>query len=181
MDTKDFKVELLKYPTEEDWAWVKTCALNTVGKESAKGPTEEWKKKILAAEHSPIRELWFGFKIWAPYFCVMHLVRHSIGVNHYVQSQRNDRQDKYDRETAPQGAFVSYIMSVNAAELAFICHKRLCLLAAPETRKIVQMMREEVLKVCPEFKDVLVPLCAYRNGLCTEMFPCPAKKAKEKE
>ena len=27
----DFKIEVLKHPTEEDWQWVKRLALNTVG------------------------------------------------------------------------------------------------------------------------------------------------------
>lgn len=172
MDTSEYKVELLKYPTDEDWMWVKTCTLNTVGKKSIALPTEEWKKKIIMAEHSPIRELWFGFRLYIPYYVSTHYVRHSIGVSHYVQSQRNDRQDKYDRVSAPQGAPVSHVLSVNGQELVFMAHKRLCGQAAPETRLVMQMMVDEVLKVCPEFKDALVPLCAYRNGLCTEFWPC---------
>ena len=33
-------------------------------------------------------------------------------------------------------------------------------------------MCDEAIKVCPELKELLVPLCIYRNGKCTEMFPC---------
>ena len=71
MDDK-IKVELLRYPSEEAWAWVKTCTLNTVGKESTKAPTDEWKRKLLRAEHSPIRELWFGFRLTVPYWVSVH-------------------------------------------------------------------------------------------------------------
>ena len=53
----DFKVEILKRPTDEDWLLCKKCTLVTVGKDSNKLPTAEWKHKILAAEHSPIRTL----------------------------------------------------------------------------------------------------------------------------
>ena len=102
----DFKVELLKYPTENDWKWCKTCTLNTIGKKSTTLPTEEWKKTIIESEHSPLRELWFGIRMEIPYWVSVHFVRHHIGVNHYVQSQRNDRQDKYDRNEAPQGEIV---------------------------------------------------------------------------
>lgn len=35
------KVELLKYPTENDLLWCKRCTLNTVGKDTTKMPTEE--------------------------------------------------------------------------------------------------------------------------------------------
>ena len=34
------------------------------------------------------------------------------------------------------------------------------------------MIVDEVIKVAPYLKDVLVPLCVYRNGKCTEMFSC---------
>ena len=176
------KVELLKYPTDADWAWCKTCTLNTVGKVSTALPTDEWKRKLIAAEHSPLRELWFGVRMEIAYYISVHFVRHHIGVNHYVQSQRNDRQDKYDRTKAPQDALVSHIMSINAQELVFMAHKRLCGQASPETRQVMQMICDEVIKVCPEFKDFLVPLCVYRGGICTEFHPCGYNKTiKEKQ
>lgn len=166
------EVELIKYPTEKDLEYIKTCTLNTVGKQSTSMPTEGWLRRLFLAEHSPIREAQFGFKLTIPYWVSVHFVRHHIGVNHYVQSQRNDRQDKYDRTTAPQGEIVSHIMTVNAQELIFMAHKRLCFQASPETREVMKKMCDEVIKVAPYMKDVLVPLCVYRNGKCTEMFPC---------
>ena len=171
------KIEILKYPTEQDWQWCKTCALNTVGKTSAKQPTDEWKKKLIEAEHSPLRELWFGIRMEVPYWVSVHYVRHHIGVNHYVQSQRNDRQDKYDRKTAPQGEIVSHIMSINAQELVFMAHKRLCGQASKETREVMEEIVRQVVELCPEFRDVLVPLCGYRNGICTEFNCCGRNKS----
>lgn len=172
----EFKVEILKSPTQEDWSWVKTCTLNTVGKKSLTDPTSEWKKKLLLAEHSPLRELWFGIRMEIPYYVSVHYVRHHIGVNHYVQSQRNDRQANYDRTKAPQDAPVSHIISVNAQELVFMAHKRLCKQADPATRTVMQEIVKQVVAVCPEFEEVLVPLCKYRNGVCTEFFSCGANK-----
>lgn len=168
----DFKVEILKHPTDADWLWCKTCTLNTVGKSSTKLPTEDWKRRLIAAEHSPLRELWFGIKMEIPYWVSVHFVRHHIGVNHYVQSQRNDRQDKYDRTEAPQGAPVSHIMSINAQELVFMAHRRLCRQAAPETREVMEEIVRQVRETNPEFAEVLVPMCVYRNGKCTEFNPC---------
>lgn len=172
----DMRVEVLKHPTDADWAWVKTCTLNTVGKKTTNVPTDEWKVKLLEAEHSPIRELWFGIRMTIPYWVSVHFVRHHIGVNHYVQSQRNDRQSAYDRNKAPQDELVSHIMSVNGAELVQMAHKRLCGQASVETRTVMQMIVDEVVKVNPEFKSVLVPLCEYRNGKCTEFYPCGRNK-----
>ena len=182
MDKDEIKVELLKYPTEEDLMWVKTCTLNTVGKKAVTGPSEDWIERLVKAEHSPIRELWFGVRMHIPYYVSVHFVRHHIGVNHYVQSQRNDRQANYDRTKAPQDSEVSHIMSINAGELVQMAHKRLCNQASPETRYTMQLIVNEVVKVAPYMKDVLVPLCEYRNHVCTEMYPCPkASTFKEKE
>ena len=169
------KIKILKYPTQQDWQWVKTCTLNTVGKKSTSLPTDEWKIKLIKSEHSPLRELWFGIKMEIPYWVSVHFVRHHIGVNHYVQTQRNDRQNKYDRNLAPQGEIVSHIMSINAQELIFMAHKRLCLQASKETREVMQEICKQIIDLCPEFKDVLVPMCKYRNGRCDEFFPCNKK------
>lgn len=166
------KIELLKYPIEKDWLWCKTCTLNTVGKKlKTNEVTSEWKKKLIESEHSPIRELWFGIKMEIPYWVSVHFVRHHIGVNHYISTQRSDRTG-VERNTKRQDEIVSHIMSVNAQELVFMAHKRLCKQASFETREVMKMIVEEVLKVCPEFKNVLVPLCTYRGGKCTEFFPC---------
>ena len=166
------KIEILKHPTSADWQWCKTCTLNTVGMTSTKLPTEEWKKKLVESEHSPLRELWFGIKMEIPYWVSVHFTRHHIGVNHYVQTQRNDRQENYDRTTAPQGAMVSHIMSVNAQELVFMAHKRLCRQASKETREVMEEIVRQVSELNPEFAEVLVPLCGYQNGVCTEFNCC---------
>lgn len=173
----DFKVEIIKRPTDQDWKWCKDCTLNTVGKTSEKLPTEEWKHKILAAGHSPIRELWFGIKMQIPSYISVHFVRHHIGVNHYVQTQRNDRQSNYDRTKAPQDTMVSHVMSINAQELIFMAHKRLCSQAAPETRAVMQEICKQVEELNPEFIGLLVPECVYRNGKCTEFYPCGCAEA----
>lgn len=173
------KVELLKYPTENDLLWAKRCCLNTVGKDSTKAPTEEWIEKLVEAEHSPMRELWFGVKMTIPYWVSVHFVRHHIGVNHYVATQRDDRHSEraISRNDLPQGELVTHIMSLNAQELVFMAHKRLCNQASPETREVMKMICKEVVAVAPYMKKVLVPLCVYRNGKCSEMFPC-GKKGK---
>lgn len=165
------QVTILKYPSVEDLKWVRTCTLNTVGKKSTKLPTQEWIEKLVEAEHSPIRELWFGIKMEIPYWVSVHFVRHHIGVNHYVQTQRSDRTG-VNRDEKPQGEIVSHVMSVNAQELVFMAHKRLCRQASKETREVMKEIVKQVIAVAPYMEGVLVPLCSYRNGKCTEMFSC---------
>ena len=54
------KVELIDY--KDNWQAVKNAAMNTIGKDAGKYPTPEWKRKILLAEHSPIRLLEFTIR-----------------------------------------------------------------------------------------------------------------------
>lgn len=182
----EFKVELIEYPTADDWMEVKRRTLVTIGKTAKNPPTVEWEKRLLAAMHSPIRRLFFSFYMEVPYWVSVHFCRH-VHAQPYVSTQRNDRQDKYDRNNAPQNAPVKMILDMNAEELITIMHKRLCTQASAETRQVAMAMRDAVLEKCPEFFDVLVPNCVYRNGLCAEYKPCGAARAlleqhlKEKE
>ena len=163
------RVELLEYPGERDWIEVYRRALVTVGKDTVKNPSDEWKRKILAARHSPIRYLRFSFLIELPYWVSVHLCRHTHA-QPYVKTQRNDRQHEYDRNAARQDEPVLMIWDINAEELLTIANKRLCFLAAEETRKVVENMRLLVNEKCPEFKDYLVPMCEYAG--CHEFQVC---------
>ena len=162
------EISLLKAPADADWLLVKRAALETVGKDVKTMPSMEWKKEILEARHSPIRLLQFVFDLRdIPYWVSTHLVRH-VHAQPFVKSQRNDRQSEYDRNSAPQDAPVNMMWAMNAEELCIIANKRLCLMAAKETRDVVQKMCALVIANCPEFKDVLVPMCEY-NNICHEM------------
>ena len=168
----DFKVELLRVPSEEDWMITKLCTLNTIGKTSTQLPTEEWKHKLIMSEHSPIRTLQFVIKMEIPYWVSVHFCRHFTGVTHFVQTQRNDRQDNYDRNAAPQGQPVSHMMYINAQELMFMARRRLCMQADPATRAVMNEIKRLVEESCPEFVGTLEPMCSYRGGRCTEFNPC---------
>lgn len=166
------KVTLFEYPTEKDWIEVKRRALVTVGLNVKNPPTEEWKQEILEARHSPIRRLHFSFLLEdVPYWVSVHLVRH-VHSQPYVKSQRNDRQEKYDRNSAPQDSPVTMIWDMNAEELMTIANKRLCNQASLETKRVVQLMCLDVLDKCPEFEGLLVPMCYHHGGVCHEMKPC---------
>ena len=144
------KVKLIKYPSAEDWIFCKQCALETIGKYTEKEPTWQWKHAILRARHSPIRVLQFAFELEIPYWVSVHLCRH-VHAQPFVRSQRNDRQEEYDRNKAPQDAPVKMIWYMNAEELMIVANKRLCKTASEETREVVQMMCDEVLKLFTEF------------------------------
>lgn len=157
-------------PTPNDWKEVYLRAMTTVGKDSDKEPSQEWKHAILKAKHSPIRRLHFSFMIECPYWVSVHLCRH-VHAQPYVLSQRNDRQDNYDRNKAPQDTPVSMIWDMNAEELITIAEKRKCKKASPETRAVVELMCRRVCQVYPEFRGLLEPLCI-KYGTCIEIQPC---------
>lgn len=170
------QIEILKHPTEEDWLLCKRCTLVTVSKDSDKPASEEWKVKLLKANHSPIRTLQFCFRLTdIPYWVSVHLVRH-VHATPFVSTQRNDRQKKYDRTCATQDAPVTMCWYMNAEELITIAHKRLCNQASKETRDIIRAICDKVIEENPEFKELLVPNCVYRGGLCDEFNCCGYNK-----
>ena len=172
MDTTKIEIQFLRTPQKEDWERCKMLALNTMGKNYAGTEvTEEWKHKILTAKHSPIRTLVFTIKMTIPSFVSVHFVRHKIGVEHYVQSQRNDRQTNYDRELAPQNAMVSHIMEINAEQLMFMANRRLCGMADATTRYVMQAICRGVEQLNPEFTGHLKPMCEHLHE-CPEFKSC---------
>lgn len=168
------KVTLLEYPAERDWVEVKRRALITMygkGLGEVKPPTEEWKKKILEARHSPIRRLRYSFLIEdIPSNTSVHLCRH-VHAQPYVSSLRNDRQEAMDGDAARRDTPVNMIFDVNAEELMVIANKRLCGKAARKTREAVTAMCIVAIRKTPEIAEQLVPMCVYA-GKCHEMQPC---------
>ena len=178
MDTNNIKVEILRFPTACDWERCYMLALNTMGKKYVGNIiAEDWAKKMLKCKHSPIRTLMFTIRMTIPYYVSTHFVRHKIGVEHYVQSQRNDRQADYDRETAPQGAMVSHVMEINAEQLMFMANRRLCGMADPTTRYVMGLICRAVERICPEFIGNLKPMCEHLHE-CPEFKSCGYWDAK---
>ena len=166
------KVTMTEYPTEKDWLAVKERALVTVGLKAKNAPDDKWKREILEARHSPIRRLRFSFLIEGlPSWVSVHLCRH-VHAQPYVKSQRNDRQNNYDRNKAPQDAPVNMIWDINGEELLVIANKRLCNQASVETQSVVREICAQVISFCPEFEDFLVPMCHYHGNVCHEMHSC---------
>ncbi len=175
------EIKMLRYPTQQDWDRAKLFALGTEGKDVKTPATLKWKQDMLRCQHSPIRTLMFSIQlIGVPYWVSVHLTRHKYGVEHYVTSQRNDRQSQYDRNTAPQNALVNHILDIDAPELIQLSHVRLCSKAAKETKEVMLAIVDEVVKVCPEFKPFLIPQCEYLGG-CPEIRGCGMYKENHPE
>lgn len=152
------------------WQDVADDCRSTVGKESlGLEPSAEFKRKILIAEHSPIRNISIKWK-WdnIPSWVATHWSRHKWEC--FIQSQRSDRTG-VDRNKLPQDAPVTFAGIANAQHLIDTWRKRLCCQAAPETREYAEDFKIALHEVEPEISDVLVPQCIYRCQ-CSEMDGC---------
>lgn len=162
-----------------DWIEVVNRARTTVNKgELNKEPSDEFKRKILRAEHSPIRSLIFCFKLTdVKSWVVTHFVRHHVGVEKWVRTQRTDRT-KVNRDELPQGAEIEMDIEANAQALINMSRKRLCSQASPETREVMVEMKKEVAKQDPIMAEAMVRECVYR-GYCPEMWSCGYDKTEK--
>ena len=157
---------------KDRWPEVKCSARTTISKEgSGAYPNNKWKKTILLAEHSPIRRIrfswrWENLKSWVS----VHFVRHKIGIEHWVSTQRSDRTGE-DRDKKPQDSPVSHECEANAQALISISRKRLCNQAAKETKHAWLEVKDRVRRIDPALASVMVPECVYR-GFCPEFKSC---------
>ena len=169
---EDTSVRILDAPTTQDWLLVRNLLLGTVGKcSNTETITADTKRKIIASEHSPLRTLqitweWVNLPSWVS----VHLVRHHVGCTPYVQTQRNDRQNNYDRTKAPQDTPVLHRETANAQSILDISKRRLCKMSAEQTRYAWMLFLVALAKYEPELTHACVPQCVYRNGLCPELF-----------
>lgn len=161
------------------WNEVVNRARVTVNKEKLDNePSDTFKRKILRAEHSPIRSLIFCFKITnLKSWIATHFVRHHVGVEKWVRTQRSDRTG-IDRDDLPQGAEVEMEIEANAQALINIARKRLCSQASVETREVMNAIKKEVEKKDPIVAEVMVKECIYR-GYCPEMWSCGYDKTEK--
>mgnify|MGYP007069468714 CR=1 FL=1 len=136
-----------------------------------KEPTLSWKYRMLLCEHSPIRKHVYDIIMKdLPYWVSVHLVRHKIGVEHWVRTQRSDRTG-VSRSELPQGSLIEHEISANAQALITISRKRLCRCASPETREAWEAVRNSIREKDPVMADAMVPECIYR-GWCYEFKSC---------
>lgn len=154
------------------WQEVAAAAYTTINKDAGdKEPTSLWKRRMLLCEHSPIRHLqimckWHELMYWVS----VHFVRHKIGIEHWVRTQREDRTG-IERETLSQGNLVEHEILANAQAFINISRKRLCHQASKETREAWSEALNAIKDEQPEIFAVCVPDCIYR-GWCYEYKSC---------
>lgn len=154
---------------------VADLARTTIGMNDGKNEvSKEYMHKMYLCEHSPIRvESYLLTFEEIPYWVVMHFCRHKIGVEHFVSTQRDDRQIDITipRDKKGQGELVRYRMIVNPQAIIAISRKRLCTGASKETRNAWRGVLEKLKEINPQLVRCCVPDCVYR-GHCFEHKTC---------
>ena len=164
------KIEITKVTS---WKDVLNAARFTQRKEPLdKEPSVEFKKKIIKAEHSPLRCLMFNIDFYdIPSFVQNHLVRH-IHAQPFVSTSRPDIDgNMLPREEQKKIDPVNMRLFLNAQEIINISKVRLCNKAEAKTRSIWNEVITELRKIEPELANACVPNCLYR-GFCPEIKSC---------
>lgn len=156
----------------DDWKRVKNHCRTTANKNfTEKDASNEFKKKLLISEHSPIRLLEFDWSWKNIYYWVStEWSRHKF--EKFISSQRDDRLiDNTPRGKKPQDALVNFDGYANMQNLIDAWRKRLCFAATKEARELAEDFKEQLHETHPLESDVLVPNCIYRAG-CPEFDTC---------
>lgn len=121
---------------------------------------------IYRCEHSPMRTQLFWVEMFKiPTFVSVHLVRHNVGVTHFVQSNRHNA-DLVDRNTP-----INHAMLINAQALVNMSRKRLCRKSAKATQDVWRLVKYEIERIDLALAERMVTDCIYR-GECHELKPC---------
>lgn len=155
------------------WTDVLNAARFTQRKSLRSGePSIKFKKKIIKAEHSPLRCLMFNIDLYdIPRYVSDHLVRH-VHAQPFVSTGRSDvLKENLPREEQKMTDLYNTRLFLNAQEIIAISRVRLCNRAEKETRRIWNLVVEELRKQEPELAAACVPQCVYR-GFCPEFNSC---------
>ena len=186
---------------ETSWSRALNAARRTIGKPPLnKEPSDNWRKMVIMAEHSPIKlvEYLISFKDLRQWVGV-HLLRHEHMLP-FIHSQRVDRREDIDsltervmsiieedvksdesfnkRDYLFQGEPNDQDFVVNAQTLINISKKRLCNCASKETRDAWKAVQDAIREFDPVMASFMVPSCVYR-GFCPEKDSCGYWKTKK--
>lgn len=135
-------------------------------------PSDEFKRRMIKAEHSPLRCLQFNIDFYdIPYYASVHLCRH-VHAQPFVSTSRPDINGQMKpRDEQKKSDPVNMRLLVNAQEIINISRVRLCNKAERTTRMLWMKAIRELVKIEPFLANACVPNCLYR-GFCPEIKPC---------
>ena len=166
---KEYDTSVTITDFDVDWFKIKSACMTTISKQAKQMPGQEWRRKLLICEHSPIRRSTISWK-WEniPYAISTHFARHHEGCEKFIGTERTDRTG-IDREQRSQMNYVPMEMDANIQALINISAKRLCMCADPTTRTYWESLLEAIKEYDEDIYWACVPQCV-RCGGCVEPF-----------
>lgn len=175
VEDNKFRIEIKRLTS---WKEVLNSARFTQRKKIIdKEPSDNFKKGIIKACHSPLRTLMFNIDFYnIPYYVSVHLVRH-VHAQPFVSTSRPDiDNEQLPREEQKKSDLVNMRLFLSAEEIINISKQRLCTKAEVETRKIWQTVIDKLSETEPILAKACVPNCVFRGGICPEMKCCGLNK-----
>ena len=138
-----------------------------------KEPSNDFKRNIIRAEHSPLRCLMFNIDLYdIPYYVAMHFRTHKLVHAPFVSTSRPDIDgNQKPRNEQKKDEPVNMRLFLDAQEIIAISKVRLCTKAESKTRSIWKQVVNELYKQEPLLAIACVPSCIYRN-MCPELKCC---------
>lgn len=154
---------------------------STTGKDMYKKQFPKLKTwyKMLLSPHSSSRAVKYRVYIEdIPYYAHVYLIRHSIGFEPHVFSQRDDYGvlEKTDRDERPQGFPVPMLFDANAQAILNIAQKRLCYKSHRVVQEVMEKLKCSLVYEGDVYDRLLGNLmqrpCSWWKGYCPEPKPC---------
>ena len=93
------------------------------------------------------------------------------GMYFWMGTARPDRTDavtgEYSREQ-----IVPFVLKLTARAIKEISHYRMCMKAEKPTRDFMADLKSAIAQFEPELAEQMMPMCQFRNGICTEFNSC---------
>lgn len=139
---------------------------------------ETWYKMLLSP-HSSHRAVIYRFYVEdIPYNIHVYLIRHHVGIQPHVYSQRDDKRKmgRTERDAKPQDEPITMCFDVNAAALLQIAQRRLCYQSHYRIRTLMELIKIGLIKHGDKYDQVLGRLmmqpCLWNPGICPEPKSC---------
>lgn len=139
---------------------------------------ETWHKMLLSTHSSHRAVLYRVYIEDIPYFAHVYLIRHHLGIQPHVYSQRDDGGAELHskRDSYPQGALISMCADINADALLQIARKRLCYKSHRVIQEVLRKIKISLIANGDKYDQVLGNLmmrpCEWYPGYCSEPSSC---------
>lgn len=131
------------------------------------------KRRIYACNDSilEIPEYWCFCN--APRSVAMQMRTHEKknGMYFWMGTGRKDRTDRIPGEYS-RDQIVPFVMKLTARAIKEISHYRMCRKAEEPTRLFMGEFQRVLSEIEPELAEQMMPMCKFRNGICTEFNSC---------